>query len=222
MSASATARNLVAPALRWGYRLRIHGAHPCPRRGQLLVVAPRLGFLDPTVIATCLPRPVEVLVDPGALTTLGARIPGRIVVDASDPGDALRDARDRLSDGVAVGAWSGGGLERAAGYLALRSSAPVLPVAVLGGSGRHSGDPPSWRAVIDVVVGEAFTLEDLPSSGPRSTGSADPYARSAVVGAAELIRQRIADHLAAARVRTGRLDGVALGPLGVAPDNGAL
>ena len=217
MSASATARNLVAPALRWGYRLRIHGAHLCPRKGPLLVVAPHLGFLDPTVIATCLPRPVEVLVEPGALTTLGARIPGRIVVDASDPGDALRDARDRLSAGVAVGAWSGGGLERAAGYLALRSSAPVLPVAVLGGSGRHAGDPPSWRAVIDVVVGEAFALEGLPSSGP-----ADPYARSAVVGAAELIRQRIADHLAAARVRTGRLDGVALGPLGVAPDNGPL
>lgn len=216
MSASATARNLLAPALRWGYRLRIHGAHLCPRRGSLLVVAPHLGFLDPTVIATCLPRPVEVLVDPGALTTLGARIPGRIVVDADDPAEALRHARDRLSEGAAVGAWSGGGLERAAGYLALRSSAPVLPVAVLGGSGRHAGDPPSWRAVIDVVVGEAFTLEGAVS------GPADLYARSAVVGAAEFIRQRIADHLAAARVRTGRVDGVALGPLGVAPDNGAL
>lgn len=217
MSASATARNLVAPALRWGYRLRVHGAHLCPRRGPLLVVAPHLGFLDPTVIATCLPRPVEVLVDPGALTTLGARIPGRIVLDSSDPGEALRDARGRLSDGAAVGAWSGGGLERAAGYLALRSSAPVLPVAVLGASGRHAGDPPSWRAAIDVVVGESFTLEGLPSSVP-----ADPFARSAVLGAAELIRQRIADHLAAARVRTGRLDGVALDPRGVAPDNGAL
>ena len=217
MSASATARNLVAPALRWGYRLRIHGAHLCPRHGPLLVVAPHLGFLDPTVIATCLPRPVEVLVDPGALSTLGARIPGRIVVDAADPGGALRDARDRLSEGAAVGAWSGGGLERAAGYLALRTSAPVLPVAVLGGSGRHAGDPPSWRAAIDVVVGESFTLEGLSSWGPT-----DPYARSSVVGAAELIRQRIADHLAAARVRTGRVDGVALGPLGVAPDNGAL
>ena len=216
MNASATARNLVAPALRWGYRLRIHGAHLCPRRGPLLVVAPHLGFLDPTVIATCLPRPVEVLVDPGALTTVGARIPGRIVVDASDPGAALRDARHRLIEGAAVGAWSGGGREHAAGYLALRSSASVLPVAVLGGSGRHAGDPPSWRAAIDVVVGEVFTLEAAPSSDLR-----DPFARSAVLGAAEIIRQRVADHLAAARVRTGRLDGVALGPSGDAPDNGA-
>lgn len=217
MSASATARNLVAPALRWGYHLRIHGAHLCPRRGPLLVVAPHLGFLDATVIATCLPRPVEVLVDPGALTTVGARIPGRIVVDAADPGAALHHARDRLSEGAAVGAWSGAGRERAAGYLALRSSASVLPVAVLGGSGRHAGDPPSWRAAIDVVVGEVFTLEAAPSSGLR-----DPCARSAVLGAAEIIRQRVADHLAAALVRTGRLDGVALGPSGDAPDNGAL
>lgn len=216
MSASATARNLVAPALRWGYRLRIHGAHLCPRRGRLLVVAPHLGFLDPTLIATCLPRPVEVLVEPGALTTIGARVPGRILVDAADPGDALRDARGRLGHGAAVGAWSGGGRERAAGYLALRSSAPVLPVAVLGGSGRHAGDPPSWRAAIDIVVGEPFELE-----GSLSSGFGDPLARSSVLGAAELIRQRIADHLAVARVRTGRLDGVALDPVGDAPDNGA-
>ncbi len=217
MNASATARNLIAPALRRGYRLRIHGAHLCPRRGPLLVVAPHLGFLDPTVIATCLPRPVEVLVEPGALSVLGARIPGRIVVDPQDPGHALSEARDQLDGGAAVGAWSGGGLERAAGYLALRSSSPVLPVVVLGGSGRHAGDPPSWRSVIDVVVGEAFALEGAP---PSDAG--DPYARSAVLGAAELIRQRIADHLAAARVRTGRLDGVALDPPGGAPDNGAL
>ena len=217
MSASATARNLVAPVLRRGYRLRMHGAHLCPRRGPLLVVAPHLGFLDPTVIATCLPRPVDVLVDPGALSVLGARIPGRIVVEAADPGDALREARDQLDGGAAVGAWSGGGLERAAGYRALRSAAPVLPGAVLGGCGRHAGDPPPWRAVIDVVVGEVFTLEGASPSGTR-----DPFARSGVLGAAELIRQRIADHLTAARVRTGRLDGVALDPSGGAPDNGAL
>ena len=128
----------------------------------------------------------------------------------------MRDARDRLIRGAAVGAWSGGGRERAAGYLALRSSAPVLPVAVLGGSGRHAGDPPTWRSASDVLIGEPFTLEGSPSSQAR-----DPIARSTVLGAAEVIRQRIADHLAAARIRTGRLDGVALDPVGDAPDNGA-
>lgn len=215
MTASATARNLVAPLVRWGYRLRIHGAHRCPRRGPLLVVAPHLGFLDPTVIATCLIRPVDVLIDPGALSTLGGRIPGRIVVDEADPASALGRALHRLGEGAAVGAWTGEGRERAAGYLALRSAAMILPVAVLGGSGRHPGDPPSWRATVDVVVGEPFTL-DLGAQG----GSADPLARSTVLDVAERIRQRVADHAAAARVRTGRVDGVALDPRGGTPDNG--
>lgn len=217
MSVGATARNLVAPVLRWGYRLRIHGGHRCPRRGPLLVVAPHLGFLDPTVIATCLPRPVDVLVDPGGLSALGARIPGRIVIEESDPGAALSHARDRLSEGAAVGAWSGDGLERAAGYLALSSDAAILPVSVLGGSGRHPGDPPSLRAPIDVVVGEPFALVDLPQAG-----SQDPLVRADVLRAAELIRQRVTDHVADAAVRTGRFDGVALDPRGTAPDNGAL
>ena len=217
MSRGATARNLVAPVLRWGYRLRIHGGHRCPRRGPLLVVAPHLGFLDPTVIATCLPRPIDVLVDPGGLSALGARIPGRIVIEESDPGAALRHARDRLSEGAAVGAWSGDGLERAAGYLALNSDAAILPVAVLGGSGRHPGDPPSLRAPIDVVVGEPFALVDLPQAV-----SQDPLVRADVLRAAELIRQRVTDHVADAAVRTGRFDGVALDPDGTAPDNGAL
>jgi 1-acyl-sn-glycerol-3-phosphate acyltransferase len=207
----ATARNLVAPVMRWGYRLRVHGAHHCPRRGPLLVVAPHLGFLDATVIATCLPRPVEVLVEPGALAVFGSNIPGRIVLDGDDATAALRRAGERLASGGAVGAWSGDGLERAAGYLVARCPAPVLPVAVLGASGRHPGDPPAWRARVDVVVGEAFAVP-----APR-----DPRSLAGVLGAAEFIRQRVTDHAAAARVRTGRVDGVALDRSGSAPDNGA-
>lgn len=215
MTAGATARNLVAPVLRWGYRLRVQGAHLCPRRGPLLVVAPHGGFLDPTVIATCLPRPVEVLVEPGALTTVGGRIPGRIVMSEEDPAGALREARRRLDEGFAVGAWTSDG-RAAAGYLAVRSAAPVLPVAVFGGSGRHPGDPPRWRATIDVCVGEPFTLP-----APAEGESLDPLARSTVLRAAELIRQRVADHAEAAGVRAGRSDGVALTHRGGAPDNGA-
>ena len=109
-----------------------------------------------------------------------------------------------------MGAWSGGGLERAAGYLALRSSALVLPAAVFGGSGRHAGDPPAWRSAIDVVVGEPFEV----------CVEADPMRRSTVVQAAEWVRQRVTDHVEGAAVRMGRLDGVALGPDGAAPDNG--
>jgi 1-acyl-sn-glycerol-3-phosphate acyltransferase len=208
---TATTRNLVGPALRWGYRIRVHGAHHCPRRGALLVVAPALGFWDATVIATCLPRPVDVLIAPGGLTALGGRLPGRVVVADDDPGPGLRTAREILRSGAAVGAWAGGGLERAAGLLASWTSAPVLPIVVLGGSGAHAGDPPSWRSPIDVVVAEPWT--------PSPPG--DPLSRSEVIRVAEEIRQRSVDHAQAAAVRMGRVDGVALGLESGAPDNGA-
>jgi len=88
---------------------------------------------------------------------------------------------------------------------------------VFGGSGRHPGDPPRWRATLDVYVGEPFSLPAVADAEPL-----DPLARSTVLRAAELIRQRVADHAAAASVRSGRFDGVALTRDGAAPDNGAL
>lgn len=211
MSASATARNVLAPVVRWGYRLKVHGAHRVPRRGPLIVVAPHLGFLDATVISTCLPRPIDVLVDPGGLAALGGRLPGRILVDDTDPGPGLRQAVGTVRAGGAVGAWTGDGHERAAGYLLAQTAAPVLPVAVLGGSGHHPGNPPRWRARVDVVIGE---LVDLPAP-------ADPFSRIDVLGAAEAIRQLVVDHIADARMRMGFFDGVALEGDDETTDNGA-
>lgn len=211
MTLGATARNLVGPAMRWGYRLRVHGAHRCPRRGPLLVVAPHLGFWDATVIATCLPRPVDVLVPPGGLAALGRQLPGRIVIDEEDPGPGLRMAADVLGDGGAVGAWAGDGLEGAAGLLAARSGATVLPVAVLGGSGRHPGDPPAWRSRIDVVVGEPCEVPE-----PR-----DHLSRSEVLRVAEMIRQRVLDHARGASSRVGAEDGVAIELADGSAENGA-
>lgn len=211
MNSTATARNLVGPLVRLGYRVRVLGAHHCPRRGAVLVAAPYLGVVDPTVIATCLPRPVDVLVDPGALTALGARLPGRIVVAEDQPETGMHLALEVLGVGGAVGTWCGDGLESAAGYLAVRSGAPILPVAVLGGSGSHPGDPPAWRSRIDVVVGPTFTVGT----------PVDPFTRAAAREAGEFIRQRVTDHLWAARVRTGRSDGVVVDPAGPTQDNGA-
>jgi 1-acyl-sn-glycerol-3-phosphate acyltransferase len=210
VSLAATTRNLVGPVMRLGYRLHVHGAHRCPRRGPVLVVAPYRGFWDATVIATCLPRPVEVLIAPGGLAAVGGRLPGRIVVAEDDPGPGLRAARAVLGAGGAVGAWAGDGLEHAAGFLAAHSSAAVLPVVVIGGSGAHPGDPPAWRSRIDVVVGEPWTPESVP----------DPLSRRDVATVGEAIRQRVADLAEHAMARTGHRDGVALALPEVAPENG--
>ena len=106
----------------------------------------------------------------------------------------------------------GDGLEGAAGLLAARSGATVLPVAVLGGSGRHPGDPPAWRSRIDVVVGEPC---DVPE--PR-----DHLSRSEVLRVAEIIRQCVLDHARVASIRAGAEDGVAIEPADGAAENGAL
>lgn len=212
MSATATARNLLAPILRAGYRVRVSGGHDCPRRGPLLVVAERQGLLDAALIATSLVRPVDVLVDPGAVGLLTARTPGRVVVDPMSPLAGLHRATDLLRAGSAVGAWSGERHETAAGYLQVRSQCSVLPVAIFGSHGQRPTDPPPWRAVIDIVVGTPFL--------PETAG--DPSARSTVLRVAEVIRQRVADHTTAARRRTGRADGVGLRPAGADPDNDRL
>ena len=211
MSAGATTRNVLAPVLRWGYRLKVHGAHRVPRRGPLIVVAPHLGFLDASVIATCLSRPVEVIVDPGGLAALGGRVPGRILVDDADPGPGLRQAVRTVRAEGAVGAWATDGHERAAGYLLARTGAPVLPVAVFGGSGHHPGNPPRWRARVDVVVGEPVRLP----------APADPLSRADVLGAAEAIRQLVVDHADEARLRMGLSDGVGIEADRDTTDNGA-
>lgn len=212
MSSTATLRNVLGPLLRAGYRVRVTGGHECPRRGPLLVVAQRQGLLDASLIATSLPRPVDVLVDPGTVTAVTSRTPGRIVVDPQSPAEALRRAASVLERNGAVGAWAGEGRETAAGYLQVRAGCAVLPVALFGSHGRRPTDPPPWRSVIDVVLGERF----------RPEVSGDPFARSTVRHAAEVIRQHVADHAAASLRRTGRADGVGLGAPGADPDNGLL
>jgi len=207
VTSAATARNLIAPILRLGYRIRVVGAHRLPSRGPLLVVAPHQGFLDAALMSTGLSRPVHVLVEPGPVA---ARTPGRIVVEPEDPGTALRAARGLLESGQAVGAWSGEGHELAAGYLAVRCGSPVLPIAIFGGGGAHATDPPRWRSCIDIVVGDPFA-PGLPTDGAP---------RQEIASVAEVIRQHVADHARQSQVRIGRLDGVGVPREATAPDNG--
>ena len=217
MSATATARNVLGPLVRLGYRVRVTGAHHCPARGPLIVVAPYTSLIDPTIVATCLPRPVDVLVEPGALSAMGARIPGRIVSVEDDPAEALRRARSILDGGGAVGAWCGESRERAAGYLSTTTGARILPLIVFSDPSARPAGAPAWRSAVDVVIGEPFTVDVPP----------DPIARAAVLGTGEVIRQRVADLAERAGVRLGRADRVDVDTArrsqpGAAPDNGAL
>lgn len=194
MSAAAHSRTLIGPLFRRAYRLRVAGEHHVPRRGGLLVVANHPGALDGVVLATGCPRPVRVLGD-------RMRIPGSLPLPAGEPaGPALRAAVGVLRAGEAVavfpeGELGSGAVEAAtpaAAYCQVAAGVPVLPVALVGTHGTRPTDPPRPRSVIDVVFGEPFTPEP----------PADPLSRAAVLGVAEEIRQRLADHVAMAGIRT--------------------
>lgn len=195
MTAAAHIRNLVGPLVRRAYRIRVTGSHHLPLRGQVLVVASHPGPLDALVLATCTPRPIRMLVD-------SAGPPGAIrVVEGEAGGPPLREAVAALRGGEAVGVFPEGGVADgsvaqalpAAAYLQVRTEAPVVPVALFGTRGERMGDPPRPRSTVDVVIGSAF-IPDPPG---------DELSRAAILGVSEQIRQRLADHVRVAAIRTG-------------------
>jgi 1-acyl-sn-glycerol-3-phosphate acyltransferase len=191
------------------WRPRVLGAWRVPATGPLILAGNHANNLDgPMLMGTC-PRPVHFLIKKEAF--VGPLSPflrgiGQLRVD--------RQAADRSAIATALGVLERGavlgifpeGTSRGAGdfarlrtglaYFALRSGAPVLPVAVLGSArqGRVVRQLPPLRARVDVVFGEPFDAGD--GSGRRT--------RTALDAATVRIQERLTAHLAEARQATGR------------------
>ena len=133
---------LLVPLL----RLRIEGMEHVPRSGPVVVVANHLHNADPVVLSVAFPRPLHFMTKKEAFanpfTAAIARRVGAFPVDRgkADRG-AIRHAEAALAQGIAVGIFPEGtrsvtqALRRAypgAALIALRSGAPVLPVAITG------------------------------------------------------------------------------------------
>jgi 1-acyl-sn-glycerol-3-phosphate acyltransferase len=130
-------------------RLRVRGARRWRRTGALLIISNHLGLLDPLVIASHFPRQIHILAKAevfewpviGGLARLSALVPVRR--GASDR-EAVRALSDWLARGECImllpeGTYPKVPLPAAmlraqpgAAFLALRSGATVLPVAVTG------------------------------------------------------------------------------------------
>ena len=158
-------------------RLEVRGLERMPAEGPLLVAFNHLAHLDGPLIVAFLPREVEgiALSDLYEVPVTGQllRLYGTIPVYRDEFDRAvLRRALAVLAEGKALALAPEarmsvtGALERArhgVAYLALRSGAPILPVALTGTELIPGTLTRLQRAPVTMTVGPG-----LPSSSPRS------------------------------------------------------
>ncbi|MEU8871772.1 lysophospholipid acyltransferase family protein [Streptomyces javensis] len=192
------------------WRPRVLGAWRIPSAGPVILAGNHSHNIDGPMLIGTSPRPVHFLVKKEAF--IGPLDPflrgiGQLKVD--------RTSADRAAIGQALGVLERGGvlgifpegtrgdgdfasLRSGLAYFAVRSGAPIVPVAVFGTAiprddGR-SRPLPRLRSRIDVVFGDPFEAGD--GSGRRT--------RAALDQATERIQKRLATHLDTAGRLTGR------------------
>ncbi|WP_409472972.1 lysophospholipid acyltransferase family protein [Streptomyces sp. HC307] len=191
------------------WKPRVLGAWRVPAAGPAILAVNHSHNIDGPMVMGVAPRPTHFLVKKeafvGPLDPFLTRI-GQLKVDR-DTTDraAITRALDVLSAGDVLGIFPEGtrgegdfaALRSGLAYFAVRSGAPIVPVAVLGSSERQGrlikGLPP-LRHRIDVVFGEPFEAGD--GSGRRT--------RTALDEATERIQKQLTEHLENARRLTGR------------------
>lgn len=191
------------------WRPRVLGAWRVPAAGPVIFAVNHSHNIDGPMLMGTAPRPVHFLIKKEAF--VGPLDPfllgiGQLKVD--------RTSADRTAITNALGVLAGGGvlgifpegtrgegdfasLRAGLAYFAVRSGAPIVPVAVLGSTerrGRLIRALPPLRSRVDVVFGDAFEAGDR--SGRRT--------RKALDDATVRIQERLTAHLENAKRLTGR------------------
>ncbi|MFC7915629.1 MULTISPECIES: lysophospholipid acyltransferase family protein [unclassified Streptomyces] len=191
------------------WRPRVLGAWRIPATGPVILAVNHSHNIDGPVVMGVAPRPVHFLIKKEAF--VGPLDPfltgiGQLKVDrASADRTAITRALDVLAAGHVLGIFPEGtrgegdfaSLRAGLAYFAVRSGAPIVPVAVLGSSdrpGRLIKALPALRSRVDVVFGDPFEAGD--GSGRRT--------RKALDGATERIQKQLTRHLENARRLTRR------------------
>ncbi|MEV5432158.1 lysophospholipid acyltransferase family protein [Streptomyces sp. NPDC052701] len=191
------------------WKPRVLGAWKVPATGPVIFAVNHSHNIDGPMVMGVAPRPTHFLIKKEAfvgplgpfLTAIGQLKVDRDTTDRT----AISRALGVLDDGGVLGIFPEGtrgegdfaSLRAGLAYFAVRSGAPIVPVAVLGSSERRGrlikGLPP-LRSRVDVVFGEPFEAGD--GSGRRT--------RKALDEATERIQKQLTAHLEHARGLTGR------------------
>ncbi|GAA2624203.1 lysophospholipid acyltransferase family protein [Streptomyces vastus] len=193
------------------WKPRVLGAWKVPATGPVILAVNHSHNIDGPMVIGVAPRPSHFLVKKEAFVgPLGPfmHAVGQLKVDRSIADrTAITQALGVLENGGVLGIFPEGtrgegnfaSLRAGLAYFAVRSGAPVVPVAVLGSTERRGrlikGLPP-LRSRVDVVFGDPFQAGD--GSGRRT--------RKALDEATGRIQKQLAAHLEDARRLTGRLE----------------
>lgn len=191
------------------FRPRVLGAWRVPASGPVILAVNHSHNIDGPMLMGTAPRPVHFLIKKEAF--VGPLDPflrgiGQLKVDRTTADrTAITRALGVLEDGGVLGIFPEGtrgdgdfaSLRAGLAYFALRSGAPIVPVAVLGSTerrGRLISALPPLRSRVDIVFGEPFEAGER--SGRRT--------RKALDEATLRIRARLTGHLEHAGRLTGR------------------
>jgi 1-acyl-sn-glycerol-3-phosphate acyltransferase len=172
----------------------------------VLLAGNHSGFLDGPLVMITLSRPSSFLVKSELYETgfkrvlrFARQIP---IVRGTPDRTNLRRGLSVLTGGGVLGVFPEGTrgtgdlatIQHGIGYIALQARCPIVPVVCTGtAAALPKGKAlPRFRAPIEIVFGEPFTLDV----------AGDPRERATVAAAAEQIRQHLLEHLAAVNAAT--------------------
>ncbi|MEV8536940.1 lysophospholipid acyltransferase family protein [Streptomyces sp. NPDC051211] len=186
------------------WKPRVLGAWKVPAAGPVILAVNHSHNIDGPMLMGTAPRPVHFLIKKEAFVgPLGPFLEGigQVKVDRTGTDrTAVSSALGVLADGGVLGIFPEGtrgegdfaSLRAGLAYFAVRSGAPIVPVAVLGSSdrpGRLIKGLPPLKSRVDIVFGDAFEAGD--GSGRRT--------RKALDEATVRIQDHLTAHLADAR-----------------------
>jgi 1-acyl-sn-glycerol-3-phosphate acyltransferase len=161
-------------------RVDVEGLANVPPTGPVILAANHRDNLDPYLLLHLVPRTVHVAARPDAFGTGGLCALWRRL--GAFPADAwgMRHALTLLADGGVVAVFPQalisqevGRARGAVGLLALRSGAPVVPIAISGTEAVHATIPFLNRAAVSVRFGAPMTFTRTAAGAPRSRAVAD-------------------------------------------------